>query len=213
MAGLDGTKWTYAELAARANRIASVLVDDLGLVPGQPRAAARPELARRCAACWFGVVKAGGIVVATMPLLRAKELTDIMQQSARSRTRCATRACWPSSTPRAPTARRCAHVLHVRRRRPGVARRARARQAGDVRERRHRGRRHGADRVHVGHDRQAEGHDALPPRRHRRMRLLAAPRAARVARRPLHRQPAARRSRSDWAGCCCSRCASAPRRC
>src|SRR5439155_15500096 len=30
----DGTRWTYAELLARANRIAHVLVDDLGLVPG-----------------------------------------------------------------------------------------------------------------------------------------------------------------------------------
>jgi 2-aminobenzoate-CoA ligase len=27
-------RWTYAELQAQANRIANVLVDDMGLVPG-----------------------------------------------------------------------------------------------------------------------------------------------------------------------------------
>ena len=41
----DGVHWTYAELLAQANRIARVLVEDLGLVPRQPRAAARRQLA------------------------------------------------------------------------------------------------------------------------------------------------------------------------
>lgn len=79
--GADGLRWTYAELLVRANRIAQVLVDDLELVPGNRvllRGANHPMLA----ACWFAVMKAGGIAVATMPLLRAKELTDILTKAA-----------------------------------------------------------------------------------------------------------------------------------
>ena len=71
--------WTYGELLEKANRIASVLVRDLGLVPGNRvllRAANNPMLV----ACWFGVLKAGGIAVATMPLLRARELTYILNK-------------------------------------------------------------------------------------------------------------------------------------
>jgi len=72
----DGIRWTYAELQARANQIANVLVKDMGLVPGNRvllRSANNPMLV----ACWFAVMKAGGIAVATMPLLRAKELTQM----------------------------------------------------------------------------------------------------------------------------------------
>ena len=53
-------------------------------------------------------------------------------------------------------------------------------------------RRRRADRIHVGHDRQAQGHDAFPPRRDRGLRLLPALDAAGGARRCLHREPAAR---------------------
>jgi 2-aminobenzoate-CoA ligase len=73
----NGPRWTYAELQAQANRIANLLVRDLGLVPGNRvllRAANKPMLV----ACWFAVMKAGGIAVATMPLLRAKELAQII---------------------------------------------------------------------------------------------------------------------------------------
>ncbi len=66
--------WTYHELYEKANQIAHVLVDDLGLVSGNRvllRSANNPMMV----ACWFAVLKAGGIVVATMPLLRSKELT------------------------------------------------------------------------------------------------------------------------------------------
>src|ERR1700675_310495 len=73
----DGLRWTYAELLARANRIAQVLVDDLELVPGN-RVLLRGPNNPILAACWFAVMKAGGICVATMPLLRAKELTEII---------------------------------------------------------------------------------------------------------------------------------------
>lgn len=73
-----GTDWTYAQLQAHANRIANVLVHDMGLQPGNRvllRAPNNPMLA----ACWFAVMKAGGVAVATMPLLRAKELRAIVE--------------------------------------------------------------------------------------------------------------------------------------
>jgi 2-aminobenzoate-CoA ligase len=40
------------------------------------------------AACWFAVMKAGGVCVATMPLLRAKELTDIVTKAQVSHALC-----------------------------------------------------------------------------------------------------------------------------
>jgi 2-aminobenzoate-CoA ligase len=64
---------TYAELAERVNRIANVLVRDLGLVPGD-RVLLRAPNNPMMAAAYLAVIKAGGIVVATMPLLRAKEI-------------------------------------------------------------------------------------------------------------------------------------------
>jgi 2-aminobenzoate-CoA ligase len=67
---------SYAEATARANRIANVLVRALGLKSGNRvllRAANTPMLAL----CWLGLLKAGGIAVTTMPLLRARELQAI----------------------------------------------------------------------------------------------------------------------------------------
>ena len=64
---------TYAELQDRVNRIANVLTKDLGLVPGGRvllRSANNPMMV----ACYLAVLKAGGVVVATMPLLRAREI-------------------------------------------------------------------------------------------------------------------------------------------
>ena len=57
-----------------------MLQSDLGLVPGNRvllRAANNPMLV----ACWFAVLKAGGIAVATMPLLRARELATIIDKA------------------------------------------------------------------------------------------------------------------------------------
>jgi 2-aminobenzoate-CoA ligase len=65
---------TYAQLHERINRIANVLTRDLGMQPGNRvllRAANNPMMV----AAYFAVIKAGGIAVATMPLLRAKELS------------------------------------------------------------------------------------------------------------------------------------------
>lgn len=75
-----GLVWTYRDVQRQADRIAHVLVQDMGLVPGNRvllRAPNNPMLA----ACWFAVVKAGGIAVATMPLLRARELQTIIAKA------------------------------------------------------------------------------------------------------------------------------------
>jgi 2-aminobenzoate-CoA ligase len=71
---------TYAQLLGRANRIARVLTEDMGLVPGN-RVLLRGANSPSMAACWFAVMKAGGIAVATMPLLRAKELAEIIPKA------------------------------------------------------------------------------------------------------------------------------------
>ncbi len=76
----DGTLWTYADLQAQANRIANVLVHDMGLVPGN-RVLLRSVNSPMLAACWFAVMKAGGIAVGTMPMLRAKELVQIINKA------------------------------------------------------------------------------------------------------------------------------------
>jgi len=68
-----GAKWTYDDLAEKVNRIANVLTRDLGLVPGN-RVLLRAPNTPMLVATYFAVLKAGGVVVPTMPLLRAKEL-------------------------------------------------------------------------------------------------------------------------------------------
>jgi 2-aminobenzoate-CoA ligase len=69
----DHLSWSYAELAQRINRIANVLTRDLRMVAGHRvllRAANTPMMV----AAYLAVIKAGGVVVATMPMLRAGEL-------------------------------------------------------------------------------------------------------------------------------------------
>ena len=81
---------TYAQLAERINRIANVLTRDLGMVPGNRvllRAANNPTMI----AAYLAVMKAGGVTVATMPLLRAKELSYTVQEGEDRASRFATR--------------------------------------------------------------------------------------------------------------------------
>jgi 2-aminobenzoate-CoA ligase len=76
----DGRIFTYAEIRSMADRVAHVLVKQMGLVPGGRvllRAPNNPMLV----ACWFAVLKAGGIVVATMPMLRARELSVLIESA------------------------------------------------------------------------------------------------------------------------------------
>ena len=72
--------WTYAELAERAGAIARTLVEEHGLEPGNRvllHGFNTPELI----ASWFGVLLAGGVAVATMPMLRAGELTKVIAKA------------------------------------------------------------------------------------------------------------------------------------
>ena len=71
---------TYRELAERVNRIANVLVSRRGLVPGN-RVLLRSANTAWMVAAYFAVLKAGGVVVATMPLLRAKELGQMLRKA------------------------------------------------------------------------------------------------------------------------------------
>lgn len=79
--------WTYQDLYEKANQIAHVLVDDLGLVSGN-RVMIRSANNPMFVACWFAILKAGGIVVATMPLLREKELTVMIDSAEISHVLC-----------------------------------------------------------------------------------------------------------------------------
>jgi 2-aminobenzoate-CoA ligase len=71
---------TYAQLAALVNRIAHVLVEDMALVPGN-RVLLRGPNNLMMAASWLATIKAGLIAVPTMPLLRAKELKQIVDKA------------------------------------------------------------------------------------------------------------------------------------
>ena len=71
---------TYQDVRDRVDRIGRVLVEDLGLVPGN-RVLLRGGNSIGLALAWLAVVKAGLVAVATMPLLRARELGDIIDKS------------------------------------------------------------------------------------------------------------------------------------
>jgi 2-aminobenzoate-CoA ligase len=75
-----GGKWTYRQLVETSNRIARVLGEDLGVVPGN-RVLLRAPNTPMLAACWLAVLKAGGICVTTMPLLRARELAYVAEKA------------------------------------------------------------------------------------------------------------------------------------
>ena len=99
--------WSYGVLLEAANLVARVLVEDFGLVPGNRvliRAANNPMFM----ACWFGIAKAGGIVVATMPLLRAGEIAAILDKAQVGLALCDERlmADMQSATAQAPVCRR-----------------------------------------------------------------------------------------------------------
>ncbi|MDQ3424353.1 MAG: AMP-binding protein, partial [Actinomycetota bacterium] len=77
----DGPVWTYADLLRVSNQVAHVLTDEYGVVPGN-RVLLRGPNNPWLVACWFGVLRAGAVVVTTMPLLRAGELTAIAEIGA-----------------------------------------------------------------------------------------------------------------------------------
>ncbi len=71
---------SYGELLALANCVANVLTLDLSLVPGNRVLIHAPNSALALAA-WWGVLRAGGVAIATMPMLRAGELGIIIDKA------------------------------------------------------------------------------------------------------------------------------------
>lgn len=86
----NGRRRTYKELTDWTNRLAHVLVDDLGIEPGNRvliRSANNPAMV----ACWLAATKVGAVVVNTMPMLRAGELGQIVDKAEITHALCDTR--------------------------------------------------------------------------------------------------------------------------
>jgi 2-aminobenzoate-CoA ligase len=86
----NGRRRTYKELTDWTNRLAHVLVEDLGVEPGNRvmiRSANNPAMV----ACWLAATKVGAVVVNTMPMLRAKELAQIVDKAQVTHALCDTR--------------------------------------------------------------------------------------------------------------------------
>src|ERR1700742_749596 len=76
----NGRQRTYKELADWSNRLAHALVENYGVKPGNRvliRSGNNPALV----AAWLAATKAGAVVVNTMPLLRAVELSKIVDKA------------------------------------------------------------------------------------------------------------------------------------
>ncbi len=86
----NGRRRTYKELSDWTNRLAHALVENYGVKPGNRiliRSANNPAMV----ACWLAATKAGAVVVNTMPMLRAGELTKIVDKAKISLALCDTR--------------------------------------------------------------------------------------------------------------------------
>lgn len=82
-----GGSWSYRELDEAASRIARVLVEDLGHVPGN-RVLLHGPNSPMTAAGWLAILKAGGITVATIPMNRAHELATVINKAEISHSLC-----------------------------------------------------------------------------------------------------------------------------
>ena len=83
----NGRQRTYKELADWSNRLAHALVENYGVKPGNRvliRSGNNPALV----AAWLAATKAGAVVVNTMPMLRAGELTKIIDKAEIGRASC-----------------------------------------------------------------------------------------------------------------------------
>jgi 2-aminobenzoate-CoA ligase len=76
----NGRRRTYKELTDWSNRLAHALVENYGVKPGNRvliRSGNNPALV----AAWLAATKAGAVVVNTMPMLRAGELSKIVDKA------------------------------------------------------------------------------------------------------------------------------------
>ncbi len=207
----DSGRWTYGEMRDLSDRIARLLVEEEDLVPGD-RVLLRGPNGAMLFACWLGVLKAGGIVVATMPVLRSGELATIVERARVHHAIVDDRFLGDFMTAADETGLiRSLLSYHGDSGGGRLEQRLKAVERGfapaDTRSRRRR-----PDRLHLGHDRQAERLRPLPPRHPRaggQLRALRAEAASRAA-----AGPARRRSPSPSGSECCSssRGASAARR-
>ncbi|MBV8188433.1 MAG: AMP-binding protein [Alphaproteobacteria bacterium] len=86
----NGRQRTYKELSDWTNRLARALVENYGVRPGNRvliRSANNPAMV----ACWLAATKAGAVVVNTMPMLRARELAQIVDKAQVALALCDTR--------------------------------------------------------------------------------------------------------------------------
>ena len=141
----DGFVWSYDELRERAGRSRG-RVEELAHRAGQRGCCCTRRTRPRLIAAWLGILRAGGIVVATMPLLRAGEIAKVIAKAqvthalvdgrARGRGR-GRRASWS----------RCSRSVRPFSRSRAATRRSRRSTTGGRRRRDH--------RVHVRHDRRS----------------------------------------------------------
>jgi 2-aminobenzoate-CoA ligase len=73
-------RWRYKELLTQACRIADTLITQLNLRPGN-RVLIHGPNSPMLMAIWWGVLRAGGVAVTTMPLLRAGEVKTIIHKA------------------------------------------------------------------------------------------------------------------------------------
>nr|WP_294847114.1 AMP-binding protein [uncultured Sphingomonas sp.] len=83
-------RWTYADLDSFSGRIARLLVEEEGLIPGN-RVLLRGPNGYTMFACWLGILKAGGVAVTTMPLLRPGEIATVIDKAEVSHALCDSR--------------------------------------------------------------------------------------------------------------------------
>ena len=86
----NGRVRTYKELSDWTNRLAHALVEDFGVKPGN-RVLVRSGNNPAMVAAWLAATKAGAVVVNTMPMLRAGELTQIIDKAEISLALCDSR--------------------------------------------------------------------------------------------------------------------------
>ncbi len=137
--------WSYKELLHTANRIARVLVEDLEVVPGA-RVMLRAPNTPLMVAAWMAVAKAGGVIVATMPLLRSRELAVIAER-ARIRLALVDERLSEEMEKLERESREIERVVYF----DELMERAAVKSAG-VREHPYRDRRSRAHRLHLGND-------------------------------------------------------------
>ena len=168
----EGRRRSYRELADWTNQLARALIEDCGVVPGNRvliRCGNNPALV----ACWLAATKAGAVVVNTMPMLRAGELTKVVDKAEIALALCDARLTGELETCAAASSYlKKDRQLRWDRRERRRAGPSCAYQINGARRRADRARRRRSARLHVGFDGRPEGDDAFSPRSaHHRGRL------------------------------------------